>query len=163
MTKLQIILLCCVLLSFGAGFCSGALYGKKVEKHDDWLSELNLEPEQHKKIKDIWSEVMKTAGWPAQREKRDAIWKERDEAVKALMTPEQLPHYDEIIKASKDKQNELAQQNKKLMDEATEKTKALLTEAQRVKYDEIRQRRFGGHKKPEGAATPSLANPPKPN
>lgn len=143
--KLQLILLACVLASFAAGTSVGVLW-ERSEKHpptdEGWLAELNMTSEQRTKIKAIWSEAMATASWQAQREKREVIQKERDDAIKIMITADAAQKYEETMRIAKEKQNELAQQSKKTMDEAYEKTKALLNETQRVKYDELRQKRF---------------------
>ena len=145
MIRLRLLLCACFLLAFGAGISVGRLWERSEAPRDDgWLAPLNLEPEQKKKIKEIWSEAMKTNSWQSQREKREAIQRERDDALKALILPEQTQRYEEIMRVGKEKLAAVALENKKLMDDAYERTKALLNEAQLVKYDELRQKRHHG-------------------
>jgi Spy/CpxP family protein refolding chaperone len=152
--KARLIFLACFLSAFGAGLIVGILWQQPAKaSQDHWLSDLNLTPEQHEKIKAIWTDAMKNTGWQAQREKRDAAQKQRDEAMNALVSAEQKPRYDEILAEYQKKLDELRQEEKKAKDEAYERTKAILTESQRVAYDEMRKKRMEGRARSRGDST----------
>ncbi|MGD0090765.1 MAG: hypothetical protein ABSE73_12665 [Planctomycetota bacterium] len=145
MSKVRLVVFLCFMAAFGAGVCAGVLWQRRAKPaQDGWLSELNLSPEQREKIKAIWTESMKVGDWQAQRDRREAAQKERDEALRALLTGEQKPRFEEIMSAYHKKADEIAQAGRKARDEAYERTKALLTENQRVLYDELRKKRFEG-------------------
>ena len=149
MIKTRLILLVCVLAAFGAGVSVGVLWQKSAPvSQDRFLAELNLTPEQRAKIKTIWAAAMKNSGWQTQRERREAAQKEFQAALEGLITVEQKPRYDEIIKAHQIKMDEIAQESTKARNEAYEKTKAELTEPQQVAYEELRKKRMGNHEHP---------------
>jgi Spy/CpxP family protein refolding chaperone len=162
----RLILIVCVLSAFGAGVCSALVWKNVAQKpHDPFLGELNLTDEQREKIKGFWSEAMKENNWQAQRELREAAQKERETAIRALLSEEQRAGYDLILSDYQGKIDALNQQSRRGRDEAIEKTKAILTEEQRAKYDELRKKRFEGRsKRPDGdgppGPPPGLSGPP---
>jgi Spy/CpxP family protein refolding chaperone len=115
--------------------------------HDDWLAELNLTADQREKMKAIWTEAMKATGGQ-EREKRDAARKERDEALRALVTGEQKERLEEVLSAYQKKMEAISQESGKARDEARERTRALLSESQRVQYDELWKKRMESHGRP---------------
>ncbi|MCY3024433.1 MAG: hypothetical protein NTW87_36120 [Planctomycetota bacterium] len=145
--KSRLIFLLCFLAAFGAGICVGYAVGgaRRAAPRDGWLSELNLSPEQGEKIKAIWTDAMKATDWQSQREKREAVRTERDEALRALVTGDQKQRFEEIMSAYQKKADEISQEARKARDEAYERTKAVLTESQRVAYDELRKKRAEAH------------------
>jgi Spy/CpxP family protein refolding chaperone len=167
--KTRVVLLLCFLAAFGAGTCVGLVWRQQAAKpaHEGWLSELDLTPEQQEKIRAIWTETMRNSDWQGQREKRSAAQKERDEAVKALLSAEQQPRYDEILAAYQKKADEISLAGRKARDEATEKTKALLSESQRVTYEELLKKRAESRgrgrtdaaKKPTEGSVPETVGP----
>jgi len=170
MMKSRLIFLLCFLAAFGAGACVGTLWQQPAKSaRDGRLSELNLTPEQQEKIKAIWTEAMKATDWQAQREKREAAQKERDEALRTLITGDQKQRFEEIMSAYQKKADEIAQEGRKAKDEAYERTKAMLTESQRVLYDELRKKRAEAHgrsradssKRPAGETAPEKGGAPR--
>lgn len=139
----------CFFITFGAGTAVGMLWATPAPKppRDPFMAELDLTQEQRDKIKSYWTEAMKN-GW--QREKRDAAFKERDEALKAMLTDEQKAKQDEIQKAFQAKMDEMNAASKRSRDEAYEKTKTILNPEQLVKYEEMRKKRFEGRDGREG-------------
>jgi Spy/CpxP family protein refolding chaperone len=153
MIKTRLVFVVCFLMAFGAGISVGALW-QKPEKmvQEGWLAELNLTPEQREKMKSIWTETMKNSGWQAQRGRREAAQKERDEAMKAIIPIDHAAMFDEIMSTYQKKMDEIAQESRKAKDEAYEKTKEILTEQQRVTYEELRKKRMESrNRKPQGS------------
>ena len=167
--KSRLIFLLCFLTAFGAGVCVGVLWQQRVKPaHDGWLSDLNLTAEQREKIKAIWTDAMKAADWQTQREKREVAQKERDEALRTLVTADQKQRYEEIVSAYQKRAEEISQESRKAREDAYERTKALLTESQRQMYDELRKKRSEQHgrtrtdstKKQPGGAAPEKSGSP---
>ena len=151
--KSRLIILICFLSAFGAGLCVGVLWQQPAKAaQDHWLSELNLTPEQREKIKAFWTDAMKNSGWQNQREKREAAQKQREEALNALITPEQKLRYDEIQTNYQKQLETLSQESRKAKDEAYEKTKAILNDEQRAAYEELRKKRMEGRGRSRGGS-----------
>ena len=75
------------------------------------------------------------------------LQKEREDAVKALLTQEQAARYEEVRQEYARKSAALSQERRKVFQEAVERTKLLLTESQRKKYDELlRKDPMRGHR-----------------
>ena len=141
MTKLHVLLLVCFLAALGAGVCAGVLWERAHKPPQDWLADLNLPPEQREKIKNIWLEYTRTAGWQVKREQRETARKECEEAVKVLIPAEQKERYEAAMNAYYQKLDEIEKNSEKLKSETIEKIKALLPEAKRPLYDELRKKR----------------------
>ena len=140
--KSRLIVIACFFIAFGAGLSAGVLWQKKQTTPDDrWLSELNLSAEQREKIKAIWAEAMNSGGWQAQREKREALQKERDEALKAILDESQKQRYSDITQKYQKEIDAISEAAKRAKDDAYERTKALLDDNQKVTYDQLRQKR----------------------
>ena len=143
MTKTKIILLVSFVLTAAAGAAVGMLvsWPKPRRPHRPGLAEeLGLSAEQQQKMRKIWSEVM---GLPGRHrgEERRALAQERDEAIVALLTDEQLPGYKEIVREYERKLEELSQERRRRVEEAVERTKQILTPEQAVKYEELLKKR----------------------
>lgn len=147
--KSRLIFFSCFFFTFGAGLVVGMLWATPAPKppRDPFLSELDLTQEQREKIKGFWTEAMKN-GW--QREQRDAAFKERDAAYKAMLTDEQRAKQEEIQKQFLSRMDELNAASKRARDEAYEKTKTVLNAEQLVKYEEMRKKRFEGRDGKDG-------------
>lgn len=137
------IVLICFLTAFGAGVCTAMLLNAPTPASEDgWLSDLKMSPSQRENLKAIWEQAMKTSAWQVQREKREALMKERDQLiVKEFISSEQKSRYDEITATYQKKIEDVGVEAKKTKDEAYEKTKALLSDEQRKIYDELRKKR----------------------
>jgi Spy/CpxP family protein refolding chaperone len=147
--KSRLIFFTCFFFTFGAGLAVGMLWATPAPKppRDPFMAELDLTQEQRDQIKAFWTEAMKN-GW--QREQRDAVFKERDAAMKAMLTDEQKTKQEEIQKVFQTKMDEMNAASKRSRDEAYEKTKAILNPDQLVKYEEMRKKRFEGREGREG-------------
>lgn len=143
MNKTRTMVLVCFLVAFAAGTAVGLLIGRSRRGPRDrsrLTRELNLTPAQRKQMRKIWSDVM-SAGWRQRRERSDALQKERDEAVKALLSEEQKAQYEEVMQGYSRKIADAAEERGKIFQTAVERTKQILTDAQRKKYEELLEKR----------------------
>jgi Spy/CpxP family protein refolding chaperone len=102
-----------------------------------WIaSELNLSPEQRKKMDAIWSEVAK-GGREEMDKERDALRKQRDEAILALVGTDNKAKYDDIQKNYRDQQQAMERKMRGRFEKAVEETKAILDDEQREKYEKL--------------------------
>src|SRR3954471_23888730 len=62
------------------------------------VKELDLSPQQAESMKTIWSDVAKH-GRGEQEDRRRQFRRERDEAIAALVRPEDKEKYDQVLKA----------------------------------------------------------------
>jgi Spy/CpxP family protein refolding chaperone len=140
MTKLVGVLVACVLLSLGAGGFIGAYWVRRAPPPDPFERELNLTSEQQDKMREIWSEAMRTGGFPVQDEKKQAAQKEYYDALRALVPADQQARCDEVLRNYRKKLEDIEQESKKIFDDATERSRQVLDERQRAKFDEMRTR-----------------------
>jgi len=139
MTKTKILLVVVFLVTFAAGAAAGRLVwpsGHHRGGPSFLAAELNLTSEQREQMHSIWTEVMGGGGrrsW----DQRKVLSQERDQAIAALMTPEQKPQYEKILQDYARKVDELSQERKKTFDQAVERTKQILTPEQAAKYEEL--------------------------
>ena len=165
MTKTKILLVLVFLVTFAAGAVAGRLSaqsGHRPPGRSFLAAELNLTSEQREQMHNIWSEVMGEGG-RRQWEQRRLLGQERDQAIAALMTPEQKPQYDKILQDYARKVEELSQERKKAFDQAVERTKQILTPEQAAKYEELLKKApdRGGFGGPPGAPPWGDRGPPR--
>lgn len=169
MSKNKIILLVSYLVIFAAGAAGGLLILKPEHRPHgrSWLEqELNLTTAQQEQMRKIWSQHIETN----ELDKRKALAAERDKAVKELLSAEQLPKYEQILKEHDRKMAELSQERMEAFQKAVEQTRTILTPEQAKKYEESmkqpRERggRFGGRGRPhlEDANKVEPSPPPPP-
>src|ERR1041384_2780780 len=96
MSRTRLVMLCAVVLALGAGAVLGVLASKPPAERSWLADELQLSSTQREEMRKIWSEVMQTAGQD-HGERRAALDKQRDEAIRALMSEEQRARYDKIL------------------------------------------------------------------
>lgn len=173
MSRTRIIVLVGFVAAFAAGVAVGLVMGRLTawppggRPHGpSWLAhELNLSPEQQKQMREIWSEVMDNS-WEKQREQMDALKRQRDDGVRALLTDPQKAEYEKVMKEYSEKSAAMATARDKVFEEAVERTKRILTESQRKKYDELLKRRGewgrGEHHGPKGGGKHGGPPPPPP-
>jgi Spy/CpxP family protein refolding chaperone len=101
---------------------------------------LGLSAEQQEQMKKIWSETAHRGGREAD-ERRRQFRKERDEAIAALVRPEDKAKYDAAIQTYADRQAAMEKEWRSSFAAAVEKTKAILTPEQAKKYDEFLKER----------------------
>src|SRR5689334_7099899 len=99
MSKTRLIILAGFALAFGAGVVTGMLGHRTVfdppRHHMSLVQELELTPAQAEQMQQIWQGVMRDMG-RHQEEQRRAMRKERDDAIVALLQPEQKAAYEKI-------------------------------------------------------------------
>jgi Spy/CpxP family protein refolding chaperone len=174
MVKTKIILVVSFVVTFAAGAVTGWLVSRSDHRPPgpSWLAaELDLTSQQREQMQAIWSEVM-GATMRQRGEQRDALRQERDQAIVALLTEEQRPRYDAILKDYVTKENEMSEQRKQAFEEAIKRTKEILTPEQAAKYEELmkkeREKGFGpprgGHRGPPPGPPPGPlpGSPPGP-
>jgi Spy/CpxP family protein refolding chaperone len=106
-----------------------------------WLTrELKLNPDQQEQMRQIWSEVAHRGG-REQDERRAQLRRERDEAIAALIHPEDLGAYDQVLKHYSDQLAVLDKEWRDAFDAAVKKTESILTAEQLAKYQELRKQR----------------------
>ena len=102
-----------------------------------WVaSELKLSPEQRKKMDAIWSEVAR-GGREEMEKERDALRKQRDEAIIALVGPEKKEQYDQIFKDYDEQRKAAERKMRGRFEKAVEETQAILDDEQREKYEKL--------------------------
>jgi Spy/CpxP family protein refolding chaperone len=102
-----------------------------------WLvTELNLTPDQQQQLNQIWSETARRGDHETDDQRRQ-IRKQRDDAISALVHPEDKSAYEQIMKNYSDQMSALEQQWRSSFESAVERTKQILTPQQREKYEEI--------------------------
>ena len=152
MTK--IVVIAGFLVSFAAGLMVGLEARKRPgasvaaattgpttrQSRSSWLtSELGLSPEQQKAMDKIWSETA-GRGRGEMEERRREIRNQRDEALVALVRPEDKPQYDQVLKTYQEQQAAIEREMRANFENAVKQTKELLTPEQRTKYDQLLQR-----------------------
>ena len=143
MTKTKMILIVSFLVTAAAGIGVGMLVSwpkPRYARRSRLAKELNLSSEQQEQMRKIWSEVR---GFPGGRtgENRRALTQERDKAIIALLSEEQLTQYQQIVQKYERKLEELSQKRRRRFQEAVELTKQILTPEQANKYEELLNKR----------------------
>ncbi len=147
MTRLVVII--GFVVSFAAGLAVGHRWLHREPPKPDrpgpggWLAaELKLTPEQSRQLDEIWSETARRGG-PDRDERRGRLYRERDEAIVALIRPEDRPKYEAIQKEHAEQVETLGQEWRKSFDTAVARTKEILTPEQRVRYEALMSRHEG--------------------
>ena len=156
MTRTRWLLVLAFALAIGAGGAAGFALARRLPRPrpgEHFLErELKLTPEQAGKVQDIWKEALETSE-AQQREQRQALRQQRDDALRQLMTGAQYLQYDEIMKKYSDGLAAIEAARHKVFEDAVARTRPVLTEPQRTKYDELMQRRSGWRSR-HGATRP---------
>lgn len=154
-----------VLVAFTLAFLAGLTVGRRTPRDDaqlsaaaaetvlnspttapsrgnrnSWLAaQLNLSADQQEQLKKIWSDVARrgSARDGQQEDPRRKLRRERDEAIAALVRPEDRAAYDRIQTTYTQQSDALEQQWQASYQNAVERTKAVLTDEQRAKYESI--------------------------
>ena len=119
--------------------------------------DLNLTAEQKTKMDEIWNAVRHNSR-ESQNEQRKTFQKQRDDAIRALLTDEQKVKYDAVLKDYADKMAELGKEREKAFQEARDKTKLILDAEQWKKFEEwLKGWRDERERHPVGASAPAKA------
>ncbi len=143
------------VIAFTAGLVVGIESRRTADKpttrpyrHGGWLAaELNLTSEQQEQMREIWSKTAERGGRDRE-DRRRQFFRQRDEAIAALIRPEDKARYDEILKTQGDQLAALDNEWRSSFQSAVDQTKKILTEKQQAMYDELlqhheRERGFG--------------------
>ena len=103
------------------------------------VQQLNLTPQQQQELQKIWSDMAGPARGD-QEDRRRQLRNEREDAVAALVRPEDYGKLDQILRNSREQFTALDAETKAKFDAAVEKTKAILTPEQRTKYEDLLNR-----------------------
>jgi len=143
MSKTKILLLVAFVAVFVAGITLGLFAGHRQPPRPGppWLAaELELTQDQVEKMKEIWSKVVPSPHRPSDRGGRSAPASERDNAVREILTADQLDRFERINAEYEAKRE---QRQKELMapfDEAMERTQQILTEEQLKRFENLQER-----------------------
>jgi Spy/CpxP family protein refolding chaperone len=139
MAKAKLILIIAFVITLVAGVAAGFAVRPFFHIHQppphNRFPDLKLTAEQAAKMHEIWDAVMRSSR-ETQNKQRQAFLKERDEAIRAMLTQEQKAKYDEILKDYSGEIAELGKAREKAFQEAVEKTKLILNAEQQKKYEE---------------------------
>jgi Spy/CpxP family protein refolding chaperone len=155
-----------LIAAFAVTLAAGAAAGYAVRSYTHHANatrrfpDLKLTAEQKAPMDEIWNAVKRDSR-KFQSEQRQALEKQRDEAIRAILTEEQKLKYDGLLKDYAGKRAELDKTREKAFQEAVEKTKLILNAEQRGKYEEwLKNLREERH--PGGASAEPKASPPQP-
>ena len=99
-------------------------------------SELSLTVDQNEKMKVIWSDMAHRGG-REEWDRRNLFRKERDEAIAALIRPEDKEKLDQVQNSYSDRNTAMDKEMRSSYESAVEKTKAILGPEQLKKYEEF--------------------------
>ncbi len=144
-----------VIMGFVVAFAAGLVVGVSVhtrevtaaaqptarpmERGGMLTKELNLTAPQQEQMKQIWSEVARHGGRD-QEDRRQQYRKERDDAISAMVKPEERAKFDEIKSRYSEQMAGLEKDRRAGFDNAVKQTKEILTPEQRVKYEDFLKR-----------------------
>jgi len=139
-----------VTLGFLVAFAAGVVVGlrpsqspqptSRLDRHRGWLAEeLNLDARQQQELDRIWSETA-FRGRHEREEQRRELARQRDEAIAALIRPEDRPKYEAVKEEYSRQKEQLDREVRIAFETAVEKTRQILTPEQRSKYEELLER-----------------------
>jgi Spy/CpxP family protein refolding chaperone len=143
MTRTRVLIVICFAAAFAAGISGGLAVshrGAERRDHPRLVEQLDLTPEQASQIRDIWSQT-REAMRAAMAGQRDALEDERENAIRDLLTEDQVARYEQVMDDYRRKREALREQRRAIFEHAVERTKALLTDEQRAKYEGLLEER----------------------
>lgn len=93
--------------------------------------------DQRKSMDGIWADVKQQVD--KLNDRRRGVDKDRDAAIRALLTPQQLAAYDKIFAGAHANHAELDKEREALFRSANDRSRALLTVDQQVKWDAMQK------------------------
>lgn len=146
MTKLKVLAAVSLCMAYFAGIATGwagyTLAGETPAPPRDepgsWLAHtLQLDEAQQEKLEEIWSPEAARRDGDDARTRIRALYDERNDEVRAMLSPEQQLKFDEIHQTCEAKKEAISQERQQRRDEAVEKTMAILNPEQQEKYKSI--------------------------
>jgi Spy/CpxP family protein refolding chaperone len=114
-----------------------------------WLADqLDLTADEQQKMDAIWADVKQqmSRDW----DKRHDLDRQRDEAIRNMLTDEQRAKYEEIYDTYRQKRADMEKTRDALIKSAEERSRALLTDSQKVRWDQLAKDMHGHHPGPGG-------------
>lgn len=159
------------VLVFVVAMGSGMVIGVNLPRHGEsahprgrsWLAdELKLTPQQREKMKTIWEQMLPGGSdresWQRrQSETRRRLYKERDEAIAALVPAEKKGEYEKVLARLDQQMTDMRREQEKAYQKTVEETKAILNPEQRAKYEELLKKAPLGLHRP--GTNPSATQP----
>jgi len=151
----RIVLVIGFVVAFSAGlFCGLAMRGHEVLASPAATSrplapggpggllatELGLTSEQREQMKRIWGDNARTLRHQ-QDQRRTQARRERDDAIAALIRPEDRAKYAQALQAHTDRLAEIERELRASWQTGVEETRKILTPEQRTKYEDFLKRR----------------------
>jgi len=155
--KKIVLLLLLTVLSMGAGLELGWVWSKYGPAAHGapprpWFDQLELNADQQKQMDKIWNDARQQMH--ELFEHRHDLDKQRDQEMRALLTPAQSASFDKIEQEYRASRAQLDKQRDSLLSDANGRSRALLDPAQVQKWDilakDMQNRRWRG---PMGMAT----------
>jgi len=141
--------------------CAGVVVGRLSARLSDeapppptghtpsWLADqLDLTADQQQKMDAIWADVKQqmSKDWDKHRD----LDRQRDEAVRDLLSDDQLVQYEAIYDAYRVKRAEMERTRDTLIKSAEERSRELLTDSQKVRWDQLAKDMHTHHPGPGG-------------
>ena len=153
--KLKALLVAACVLALGAGVFAGMVVSRLPSKsadpkavdsglttdHSELSDELQLSPTQRDQMRVIWEGVRSKVHDTF--DEAQLLQKQRDEAIVAILTPEQKEKYAALTQQTAAQFSTLSGQRDAVFRQGVEETKKLLDDAQKEKYDRILCDRIG--------------------
>ena len=140
MSKTKAAIVMAFVLALAAGAALGMLGSRSLPRHgggESWLTnELQLSPEQQKKMNDIWTDLLKTKGHEF-GDQMHALQQQREAAIAKLLSDSQKADYQRINDEFAQRGRELWKQAEQQFNAAADRTRLILTDTQRPKYDAL--------------------------
>jgi Spy/CpxP family protein refolding chaperone len=114
-----------------------------------WLADqLDLTTDEQQKMDAIWADVKQqmSRDW----DKRHDLDRQRDEAVRDLLSNDQLVQYEEIYETYREKRADMEKTRDGLIKSAEERSRELLTDSQKVQWDQLAKDMHGHRVGPGG-------------
>jgi hypothetical protein len=144
MRRSTIFLSTAAVLVLSAGMVVGRLSTRlnTVAPHGDhdrgWFQDtLGLTPEQKKNMDGIWADTKQQVD--KLNDQRHTVDRDRDSAIRALLSPQQSMAYDKIFADTHAKHQEIDKEREALFHAANDRSRALLTSEQQVKWDAMQK------------------------
>ncbi|MBX3177004.1 MAG: Spy/CpxP family protein refolding chaperone [Candidatus Hydrogenedentes bacterium] len=145
MTKLKVLAAVALVMAYIAGIATGwagsTLAGEKpgpARDRGSWLSHaLELSDSQKAQLEAIWSREAENAAEEDSRARVRALYEERNQAVREMLTPEQQAAYDGIHQSVEEQKDAIAAERRARHEAAVSKTMDILTPEQQEKYKKI--------------------------
>jgi hypothetical protein len=166
----KVILVVGFLITFGAGLAVGwqfrghdalaapAATTRPTSRSGFLEAELGLTAEQREQMKKIWSDTAHRGG-REQEDRRRQFRKERDEAIAALIRPDDRAKYDLVLKTYSEKNSAMEREWRGNYERSVERTKQILSPEQRKKYEEILKKQENRRAEERATSRPGTDKP----